>query len=122
MIANKKYSGMEGRQNIDAEEDRAIDNSVPSVDDVIRAITGQSPRQSVDEIIGAVTELVEIELENRGLQGGVVGGRSIQPIHLRALGWAIMNATRDFHRFGLQLEADMRRLRNLPPGNRLGMT
>ena len=70
MIANKKYSGMEARQNIDAEEDRAIDNSVPSVDDVIRAITGQSPRQSVDEIIGAVTELVEIELENRGPQGG----------------------------------------------------
>ena len=82
MIANKKYSGMEARQNIDAEEDRAIDNSVPSVDDVIRAITGQSPRQSVDEIIGAVTELVEIELENRGPQGGGGSGEWPQdPTH-----------------------------------------
>ena len=54
---------MESRQNLDAEEDRTMDmNSVQSVDDVIRAITGQSPRQSVDEIIGAVTELLEVEL------------------------------------------------------------
>ena len=31
---------MESRQNLDAEEDQTIDNSVQSVDDVIRAVTG----------------------------------------------------------------------------------
>ena len=53
---------MDSRQNLDAEEDWTMNKSVQSVDDVIRAITGQSPRQSVDEIIGAVTELLEVEL------------------------------------------------------------
>ena len=51
-----------------------MDNSLPSVDDVIRAITGQSPRQSVDEIMGAVNQLLEIEVENRTLTGDLRGG------------------------------------------------
>ena len=56
-----------------------MDNSLPSVDDVIRAITGQSPRQSVDEIMGAVNQLLEIEVENRTLTGDLRGGGSSSP-------------------------------------------
>ena len=102
---------------------RTMNKSVQSVDDVIRAITGQSPRQSVDEIIGAVTELLEVELGwnpngNRSL-GGV--RRWIQPTHRRALGWAIMNSTQEFQRLGLQLQADTRRLRSLPSDERVSL-
>ena len=100
-----------------------MDNSLPSVDDVIRAITGQSPRQSVDEIMGAVNQLLEIEVENRTLTGDLRGGglrrRRIQPTHLRALGMAILIATIETSRLGLTLEADMRRLRNPPSDNRV---
>ena len=102
-----------------------MDNSLPSVDDVIRAITGQSPRQSVDEIMGAVNQLLAIEVENRTVTGAPREGgrllrrRRIQPTHLRALGFAILNATIESHRLGLTLEADMRRLRNPPSDNRV---
>ena len=56
-----------------------MDNSLPSVDDVIRAITGQSPRQSVDEIMGAVNQLLAIEVENRTVTGAPREGGSSSP-------------------------------------------
>ena len=73
---------MDSRQNLYAEEDWTMNKSVQSVDDVIRAITGQSPRQSVDEIIGAVTELLEVELGwnpngNRSLGGFAAGSNPL---------------------------------------------
>ena len=74
---------MDSRQNLDAEEDWTMNKSVQSVDDVIRAITGQSPRQSVDEIIGAVTELLEVELGRNpnGNRSPGGGGSPLDPTH-----------------------------------------
>ena len=102
-----------------------MDNSVLSVDDVIRAMTGQSPNQSIDEILRAVIQLLAMEVENRTVTGGPQGGeegvrrRIIPPVYLQALGMSMLNATIQTSRLALTLEADIRRLRNLPSEDRV---